>query len=146
MKPALARAASAWLEDESAFRAVAARVDRLVELQAALARACPGVPLTVVSLDDDALTLRTPNAAWASRLRQSTPTLLQAIRGHCPQAARIRIVPQRSGDARAAPPRTPRAAIPAPVLAELERLREASDAPVLQHALARLVRRHRAGG
>lgn len=145
MKPTTARAAAAWLDDESAFRALAARVDRLVELQSALRERFPQAPLTVVSLDADTLTLRAPNAAWAARLRQSTPSMLQTLGARFAGIGRIRIVTQRTGDAapmRAHPPRT---AIPSAALRELDRLRAGvgHEAPALGEALARLVRRHR---
>ena len=145
MKPSTARAAAAWLDDESAFRALAARVDRLVEVQAALARHFPQVPLTVVALDADTLTLRAPNAAWAARLRQSTPSMLQALRSRFAGIGRIRIVTRRTGERSPAPVRVPRAAIPTQALRELDRLRAATDAPALGEALERLVRRHRGG-
>lgn len=145
MKPTSARAASAWLEDEDSFRALAARVDRLVELQSVLAERLPRVPLTVVALDAGTLTLRAPNAAWAARLRQSTPTMLQALQERFAGIERIRFVTQRTGDD-PAPVRTPRTAIPSAALRELDRLREATDAPALGDALRRLVRHHRRAG
>ncbi len=144
MKPISARPVTAWLDDESAFRALVARVDRLVELQSLLRERFAQAPLTVVALEADTLTLRAPNAAWAARLRQSTPTMLQAVRPRFAGIARIRIVTQRTGDAAPAPAHAPRAAIPSAALRELERLRASTDAPALGDALARLVRRHRA--
>lgn len=143
MKSTPARAAAAWLDDEAAFRAVALRVDRLVELQSLLAAHFPNVPLTVVTLEAGTLTLRAPNAAWVSRLRQSAPTMLQALQSRLTGIERLRIVPQRMRDA--APPaiRAPRAAIPSAVLCELDRLRGSTDAPALGAALERLVRHHR---
>jgi len=143
MRPAPARAAAEWLADEGAFRALAARVDRLVALQSALAARFPKAPLSVVSLDAGTLTLRAPNAAWAARLRQSAPTMLQALRDYAAGIERIRIVTQRTGDGSAAPVRVPRAASPSTALHELDRLREVTDAPALEQALARLVRHHR---
>lgn len=142
MKPAPARPAADWLEDESAFRALSARVDRLVALQSLLAGRFPGAPLTVVALDAGALTLRAPNAAWAARLRQSTPTMLQALRGHVAGIERIRIVTRKTGETAAAPMRAPRAAIPSAALRELDRLGRTTDAPALGEAIARLVRHH----
>lgn len=143
MKPTPARPVSAWLDDESGFRALAARVDRLVEVQAALHERFGQAPLTVVSLDAGTLTLRAPNAAWAARLRQSTPTMLQALRQRFAGIERIRIVTRRTGDASSRPAHAPRAAIPSAALRELDRLRAGTDAPALGEALARLVRRHR---
>lgn len=144
MNPTPARAAATWLEDETAFRALAARVDRLVELQSLLAEHFPKTPLTVLSLDAGKLTLRAPNAAWAARLRQSTPTMLKALQTRFAGLERIHFVTQRSGEAVSAPSRTPRAAIPSTALRELDRLRQTSDTPALGEALARLVRRHQA--
>ncbi len=143
MKPTSARHASAWLDDETGFRALAARVDRLVELQSALRERFAQAPLTVVSLDAGTLTLRAPNAAWAARLRQSTPTMLQALRARFAGIDSIRIVTQRAGEASRTPVHAPRAAIPSAALRELDRLRADTDAPALGDALARLVRRHR---
>lgn len=143
MKPASARPAADWLADESAFRELHARVDRLVALQSLLAGRFPGAPLTVVALDAGTLTLRAPNAAWAARLRQSTPTMLQALRGHVAGIERIRIVTRRTGESTPAPMRAPRAAIPSTALRELDRLREHTDAPALGQAIARLVRHHK---
>ncbi|MCD6679268.1 MAG: DUF721 domain-containing protein [Burkholderiaceae bacterium] len=143
MKPTSTRPVSAWLDDETAFRALAARVDRLVELQQALREHVAQAPLTVVALDAGTLTLRAPNAAWAARLRQSTPTLLQALRARFAGIDRIRIVTQRAGETSFAAAHAPRAAIPSAALRELDRLRAATDAPALGEAIERLVRRHR---
>lgn len=143
MKATSARAAAAWLDDEAGFRALALRVDRLVELQSLIAARFPNVPLTVVTLDAGTLTLRAPNAAWVARLRQSAPTMLQALQLQFPGIDRIRIVAQRIRDTAAAPARTPRAAIPSTALHALEQLRRSTDAPVLGTALERLVRHHR---
>lgn len=144
MRSTPARAAAAWLDDETAFRALALRVDRLVELQSLLAARFPNVPLTVVTLDAGTLTLRAPNAAWVARLRQSAPTMLQALQARFAGIERIRIATQRTRDAAPAPVRTPRAAIPSTALQELDRLRGSTDAPALGAALERLVRHHRA--
>ena len=145
MKPTSSRPVSAWLDDETGFRALAARVDRLVELQSALREHFAQAPLTVVALDAGTLTLRAPNAAWAARLRQSTPTLLQALRARFAGIERIRIVTQRAGEASSSRAHAPRAAIPSAALRALDRLRADTDAPALGDALARLVRRHRGG-
>lgn len=145
MKPASARSVAHWLESESTFRGLAARVDRLVALQARLVEACPRVPLTVVAIDGETLTLQTRNAAWAARLRQMTPTLLDVARRDGAGVNRIRIVPQRGGIAQP-PARAPRAAVPRQALHELERLRQAIGAPALEQAIGRLVRRQRGGG
>lgn len=143
MKPVSTRPVTAWLDEETGFRALAARVDRLVELQSALREHFARAPLTVVALDAGTLTLRAPGAAWAARLRQSTPTMLQALRPRFAGIERIRIVTQRTGETTPAPARAPRAAIPSAALRELERLRACTDAPALGEALARLVRHHR---
>lgn len=143
MKPTSARAAAAWLDDEAGFRALALRVDRLVELQSLIATRFPNVPLTVVTLDAGTLTLRAPNAAWVARLRQSAPTMLQALQLQFAGIERIRIVAQRIRDTAAVPARTPRAAIPSTALHALEQLRRSTDAPALDAALERLVRHHR---
>lgn len=143
MKPTSARAAAAWLDDEAGFRALALRVDRLVELQSLIAAHFPNVPLTVLTLDSGTLTLRAPNAAWVARLRQSTPTLLQALQLQFAGIDRIRIVAQRMRDATPTHARTPRAAIPSTALHALERLRRSTDAPALGAAIERLVRHHR---
>lgn len=73
---ATARSVASWLDAEPGFRALAARVDRLVALQARLAGACPGIPLTVVSLEAGTLTVMTPSAAWAGRLRQDRKSVV----------------------------------------------------------------------
>jgi hypothetical protein len=138
-----ARPAASWLDSESGFRALAARVDRLVALQARLAAACPRVPMTVLSLDGPTLTVMTPNAAWAARLRQMAPTLLAVVHQDCAQVMRIRVVPQRRAPAAAHRPAAPRQPIPAPALAELARLKTETTAPRLEQALANLIRRQR---
>jgi len=146
MKPDSARAAAAWLDDEAGFRALALRVERLVELQSLLATRFPNAPLTVVTLDAGTLTLRAPTAAWVARLRQSVPTMLQALQLHFAGIDRIRIVTQRRGDAVPPPVRAPRAAIPSTALHALDRLRQSTDAPALGAAIERLVRHHRGSG
>ncbi len=143
MKPTSTRPVTAWLDEETDFRALAARVDRLVELQSALHEQFAQAPLTVVALDTGTLTLRAPSAAWAARLRQSTPTMLQALHTRFAGIDRIRIVTQRTGDAAPARTQAPRAAIPSAALREFDRLRSRTDAPALGEALARLVRHHR---
>lgn len=143
-KPSSARPVADWLGAEATVRTLSARVERLVSLQARLAAGFPGVPLAVVSLDGGTLTLRTPNAAWAARARQSTPTMLAALRGECADLVKIRIVAQRPSDAPAARPREPRAPVPAQALLELERLGSALANPPLEQALRQLVRRQRA--
>lgn len=144
MKPASAQSVAHWLDGEATFRELAARVDRLVVLQARLAEACPRIPLTVVAIDGETLTLQTRTAAWAARLRQMTPTLLDVARRGGAQVSRIRIVPQRAGLAEP-PARTPRAAVPRQALRELEQLRQAIGTPALEQAIGRLVRRQRGG-
>jgi hypothetical protein len=138
-----ARPVASWLDTESGFRALAARVDRLVALQARLVAACPRIPMTVLSLDGPTLTVTTPNAAWAARLRQMTPTLLAVVHQDCAQVSRIRIVPQRRAPAAAHRPGAPRQAIPSGALAELARLKAETTAPKLEQALANLIRRQR---
>jgi len=140
---ATARSVASWLDAEPGFRALAARVDRLVALQARLAGACPGIPLTVVSLEAGTLTVMTPSAAWAGRLRQMTPTLLALVRQDCAQVSRIRIVPQRRASAAMRAAGAPRAALPPRALADLAQLMAEVEGPALEQALANLVRRHR---
>lgn len=138
-----ARSVASWLDTESGFRALAARVDRLVALQARLAAACPRVPMTVVSLDEQTLTVTTPSAAWAGRLRQMTPSLLAVVHQDCTQVSRIRIVPQRraAGGPRVTAP--PRAGVPARALADLAQLMTETEGAALKQALANLIRRQR---
>lgn len=145
MKPSLARPITDWLEAEDSWRAVAARADRLVTLQTLVARNFPGTPLTVAALTDGILTLRAPNAAWAARLRQSIPSMLQRLQQQAPDIMQIRIATQRrQDDRRTAVLRVPRAPIPQTALRELARLQaEDTGTPALNSALARLVARHR---
>lgn len=138
-----ARPAALWLDAETGFRALAARVDRLLALQGHLAAACPRIPLTVVSLDEQTLTVSTPNAAWAARLRQMTPTLLAVVHQDCAQVNRIRIVPQRRAEAAARPAVAPRAAVPARALGEMAELMSGLEGSPLKQALANLIRRQR---
>ncbi len=140
---AAARSAGAWLDAESGYRALAARVDHLVALQARLSAACPGVPVTVVCVDERALTLMTPNAAWAGRLRQMTPTLLAHVREARGGVERIRIVPQRRADSGGARAPAMRSALPGSAVAELANLAGEVQAPALRAALERLVRHQR---
>lgn len=139
-----ARSVTGWLDTESGFRALAARVDRLVALQALLAAACPRIPMTVVSVDEQTLTVMTPSAAWAGRLRQMTPTLLTVVRQDCAQLSRIRIVPQRRTEGARRDAGAPRAAVPARALGELAQLMADAEGPALKQALANLIRRQRA--
>jgi len=146
MKPATtARPVASWLDAESGFRALAARVDRLVALQARLVAACPRIPMTVVSLDAQTLTVTTPNAAWAARLRQMAPTLLAVVHQDCPQVNRIRILPQRRAEGAARGLRSPRAAVPAQALGEFAQLMAGIEPSPLKQALANLIRRQRQG-
>ncbi len=138
-----ARSVTGWLDTESGFRALAARVDRLVALQARLAAACPRIPMTVVSLDEQTLTVMTPSAAWAGRLRQMTPTLLAVVHQDCIQVSRIRIVPQRRAAAGLATAAPPRAGVPARALVDLAQLMAETEGPALKQALANLIRRQR---
>ncbi len=145
MKPVTpTRSVTRWLDTESGFRALATRVDRLVALQARLAAACPRIPVTVMALDGPTLTVMTPSAAWAGRLRQMAPTLLSVVHQDCAQVSRIRIVPQRpmQGPARVA--FAPRAPVPAQALGDLGRLMTEVEGPALKQALANLIRRQRA--
>lgn len=142
MKPA-ARPIHTWLEQESSFRAVAARVDRLVALQATLSEACPRVPMTVMSIDDETLTVSTPNAAWAARLRQLEPTLRAALQAKRAKINRIRIVPQRAGGTSTAPARVPKQPIPAEALGALAQLRDTVEGAPLKEALTNLLRHQR---
>ncbi|MGD9943087.1 MAG: DciA family protein [Burkholderiaceae bacterium] len=140
-----ARPIHSWLEQETSFRAVAARVDRLVALQAAIATACPRIPMTVVSIDGETLTVSTPSAAWAARLRQLEPTLRAALEAERAKVNRIRIVPQRTGMARAEAPKPPKRPIPSNALGELKALCETVEGSHLKEALTNLLRRHRGG-
>ncbi len=138
-----ARPLHTWLEQESSFRAVAARVDRLVALQATITAACPRVPMTVMSIDGETLTVSTPNAAWAARLRQLEPTLRAALQAKRAKINRIRIVPQRASGTQAAPARVPKQPIPTEALTALAQLRDTVEGSPLKEALTNLLRHQR---
>jgi len=144
MKPATtARPVASWLGSESGFRALAARVDRLVALQARLVAACPHVPMTVTSLDAQTLTVTTPNAAWAARLRQMAPTLLAVVHQDCSEVNRIRIVPQRRADGPLRAASRPHAAVPERALGDFAELMAGIESSPLKQALANLIRHQR---
>ena len=139
------RTARNWLAEDPGFAELARRVDDLVAIQAALARACPGVPATVASLSAGTLNLTVPGAAWASRLRQSEPSILCALAADGFRVEHLKIRPARQFP----PPgtrATVRAPIPAAALSRMAQIESALQPGDLRQALSRLLRlRTRAG-
>lgn len=130
-----------WLDRDPAFRELARQVEDLVALQGALQRACAGAPVTVSGLSDGTLTVVVPGAAWATRLRQSEPSLVAALAREGLRVQRLKIRPRRQ--AAAAPrPAAPKAPVPPDALAALDALRASVGPSPLQQALGRLIARH----
>jgi len=134
-----------WLDRDPAFRQLARQVEDLVALQRALQKASGGAPVTVSGLADGTLTVVVPGAAWATRLRQTEPSLVAALAREGMRVQRLRIRPRRQAAA-AAPQAAPKQPLPAQALAALAALRAGADSPALQQALARMLDRHAANG
>ncbi len=140
MKPAATDHALGWLEREAAFRSLTDRAERLLALQADLRRIAPALDLVAMGVEQETLTVGTPGAAVAAKLRQQAPTILAGLNGRGWQVKRIRFRPQPRGSAPPPPPVRPRADIPARALAELSVLSEQASSPRLKEALTHLVR------
>ena len=141
LRPAPARQASHWLDDDETFRAVRDAARRLLAAQRDLDALAPSLRLRVLAWRGDELWVDAPNAAMAARLRQTEPSLREGLRDRGWQVSRIRYRSQ-PGQVTAAPAAAPRR-IPAAGLAALAGLREtiAPDHP-MQRALADLLRHH----
>ena len=141
LRPAPARQASHWLDDDETFRDVRDAARRLLAAQRDLDALAPSLRLRILAWRGDELWVDAPNAAMAARLRQTEPTLREGLRSRGWQVSRIRYRSQ-PGQAVAAPVAAPRR-IPAAGIAALAALREAiaPDHP-MQRALADLLRHH----
>jgi len=140
MKRATADHALGWLGQEATFRALTERAERLLALQADLRRIAPALDLVAMGIEQETLTVGTPGAAVAAKLRQQAPTILAGLNGRGWQVKRIRFRPQPRGSAPSPPPIRPRADIPPRALAELAALGEQASSERLKEALTHLVR------
>lgn len=150
MQPSVPKLVLDWLGSEPAYRDAAAQIDTLVRIERALHEAAPELALSVVAIQGETLIAATRSAAAAAKCRQLEPSLLAAVQETSAKVNRIRFRPQRA-TRQAAPPAAPRRAIPERALDELAALSTATGAgrrtpTPLQRALARLVRKQRAGG
>ncbi|MCM5570774.1 DUF721 domain-containing protein [Burkholderiaceae bacterium FT117] len=141
-RPGSSRPIQTLLDSDPALRQLARQVEDLVALQRALQEASAGAPVTVSGLAGGTLTVVVPSAAWATRLRQSEPSLLAALARQGMRVERLKIRPQRQARA-AAPAAPPKAPVPAGALAALDALRAGVGPSPLQEALDRLIARHR---
>jgi len=141
LRPAPARQASHWLDDDDDYRTVREAARRLLAVQRDLDALAPSLRLHVLAWRGDELWIDAPNAAMAARLRQTEPSLRAGLLGKGWQVSRIRSRSQ-PGQAVAAPLPAPRR-IPAAGLAALAGLRDAiaPDHP-MQRALTELLRHH----
>ncbi|MFA7665275.1 MAG: DciA family protein [Burkholderiaceae bacterium] len=136
-----------WIGSDPALRQLARQVDDLVALQRTLAQASGGAPIVVLGLADTVLSIQVPGPAWASRLRQSEPSLLAALAGGGFQVTRLRIRPIRRSAGPAAPAAAPKPTVPAAALGALASLHAGVEPSPLREALARMITRHgQAGG
>src|SRR5690606_493519 len=119
-----------WLDRDPAFRQLVRQVDDLVALQRALHKASGGAPVTAPGLADGTLTVVVPGAAWATRLRQTEPSLVAALAREGMRVRRLKIRPRRQAEA-APPPPAPKKPLPADALAALAALQAEADAPAL---------------
>jgi hypothetical protein len=139
--PAPGRGVQSWLERDPSFRELARQVDGLLAMQRALQKACPNAPVTVSSLAAGTLAVTVPGAAWATRLRQTEPSIVAALRRAGLPVDRLKIRPRR-GPAAAARRTAPKAPVPAHALDALAALQRELPASPLQQALAGLLSRH----
>jgi hypothetical protein len=132
------RTARNWLADDPGFAELARRVDDLVAIQATLARACPGLPVTVASLSAGTLNLTVPGAAWASRLRQSEPSIIATLAAQGLRVERLKIRPARQFAAPGARAQ-PRSPIPPATLSRMAEIESTMEPGALRQALSRLL-------
>lgn len=140
-QPAGSRLIRTWLELDPSFQTLARQVEDLVALQRVLRQASGGAPVTVTGLADRVLTIAVPGPAWATRLRQSEPSLIAALARAGFPVDKIRIRPvRRPGPA--LPVRPPKAPLPALALAALAELQADAASSPLREALGALLARH----
>lgn len=145
-----ARDAADFLRSNNALSAILPAATRLVTLQKECAAILPGmfVSCEVLHLGEGQLTLRTPNAALASKLKQSLPKLQDQLilRGWQVNAIRIKVqvkAPPVPPPPRIAPTLS-RGAVSA--FAELERTLEVSPRNLaLKTAIESILRRNTGG-
>lgn len=133
--------ALAWLGEDPAFSALRSQGETLSQLAQALKACRPEAALEVVALRDGVLTLATPEASGAARLRQIGPSLVAALKAKGWRIDSLRIKPRWQG----APPRRRKTIVspPGSALDEIQRLAQTVQHPGLGAALARLAARHR---
>lgn len=140
-QPAGSRLVRTWLERDPSFRQLALQVDDLVALQRAIRQASGGAPITVTGLADRVLTIAVPGPAWATRLRQSEPSLLAALSRGGFGVDRLRIRPvRRPGAATVA--RAPKQPLSEEALRALADLQADVSPSPLREALAAMLARH----
>lgn len=109
VKAPKARDAADFLRSNSALSAILPAASRLVTLQLECAAILPGMfrSCEVLHLGEGQLTLRTPNAALAAKLKQSLPKLQDQLVLRGWQVNTIRIKVQVKAPAPPTPPRIP---------------------------------------
>ena len=140
-QPSGSRLVRTWLEHDPSLRQLALQVDDLVALQRAIRQASGGAPITVTGLADRVLTIAVPGPAWATRLRQSEPSLIAALSGQGFKVDRLRIRPVRRPGG-AAIPRSPKPPLSQQALHALAELQADVGPSPLHDALAALLARH----
>lgn len=142
MKPfPRSRHAMAWLRSEPVLAALGEQASRLAALQADLDRCAPGLGLTVVALERDALVVGAAHAAVAAKVRQIGPTLVAGLARAGWRIATVRFKPQWRPPV-APPARRPKQPPGADAVADIAALSERIEDPKLKAALRRLAARH----
>jgi hypothetical protein len=142
MKRTAPRNVLGWLEQQSEFRALVDRAERLLALQADLSACTPSHSLVAMGIENETLLVGTPTTSMAAKLRQMEPSIVAALRDRGWQIKRIRFRPQPPGSRQARPPAPLKAPIPSSALAGLSRLCEEASSPALKEALTNLLRGH----
>lgn len=129
-----------WLGQQSSFRELTDRAQRLLALQGDLQLCLPALPVTVLALENDTLVVGAAGAAAAAKLRQMEPSVLAKLRSRGWTLSRIRFRPRPAGSAPPRPAPRIKAPIPETALVGLQALAEQASSPPLQQALQQLLR------
>jgi hypothetical protein len=149
-KAAQARDAADFLRSNNALSAILPTASRLVALQNECATIMPSMfkACEVLHLSEGQLTLRTPNAALAAKLKQQLPTLQSQLIARGWQVNTIRIKVQMKTPTAPRPPHQP-PILPTGAVSAFHALASAlEDSPrnqSLKTALASILRRNSAG-
>lgn len=139
-KHAKARPVLSWLSTEPGFARLGEQADRLARLQEDVARALPGMALTVVAFEQGRLVVGAAHAAVAAKVRQVEPTLIAALKRRGWSVDTVKFKPQWRP-----PPLVRVSTKETPDAGGVVRVAELSLAvthPKLREALARMARRH----